>query len=114
MNLQELQEKVEKAYNGLEYIITQYAEAARLVEHRKHEMKFKEAGLLLGDTIDGKNQAIRDAQLLVAMEYDSDKLFDLEQDEYVNRVRKEVAEIQVAHARALLRIAELMEVKDEN
>jgi hypothetical protein len=114
MNLQELQEKIDEAYNSLVSIFADWAVKAIMVAKKERETRVKEAKLLLGGTIDGKNAAIRQAQMDEAMKEDNEKMTELKDDEFMLKARKDVAEIRVAHARALLRIAELMEVKDEN
>ena len=108
IDLQDLQEKMEQAYNQLSESTWKYRAQAMVTEGAKREYERQKLLFYAEGRIVGKNQTERDAceqQLLEEVINSLNSMKDEEADLYM---KLELNRIRVEHLRSTLRIAEIV------
>ena len=102
-----MQDALSNSYRQLKSALAEALEAAERVANARRVLEFGRDALMLNGKLDGKNEAIREAQARTEM---STEVYDLEAAESQQRQAKfmvELARLDVEEQRAKLRLMEL-------
>ena len=108
IDLQDLQEKMEQAYNQLSESTWKYRAQAMVVAVYGFELEQSKLELYRDGKVEGKNQTERDASISWQLEEDIYRLQTEKNKEADLYMKLELNRIRVEHLRSTLRIAEIV------
>jgi len=113
MELRELQEQLEQAYNHLSEATRNYRTAAMVVRSREYDIESAKFELIREGKVTGKNQIERDAQMAEILEDEIGWLEGAKIEESEAYMSRELWQLRVDYLGKVLRILELLEERDE-
>jgi hypothetical protein len=108
MELKELSNSIEKAYDELIMATHKYRDLALLVNKKQNEIDVEKAKLLESGVINGKNAEIREAQVRLELYEQFEQIELIRVHEDGARMNMEFARLEVEKLRALLRVEEVI------
>lgn len=102
-----MQEQIVKAYQILKATMVEALDAAEQVADIRHTIDFGRNALMLNGKLDGKNEAVREAQAQTELSSEYYALLGAESRQRRTKLQAELARLDVEALRAQLRLMEL-------